>query len=108
MLGQVSIAAATAILGYDLCQNTPWQTSPRARRIVGIALTGSAAALDTHVKILVGTDQVGDAYNAATGAPTKDHMFRIGALVPAGESVHAFVDDAPATNPINLVVDFLE
>jgi len=107
-LGQVSVAAATAVVDYDLCRDQPWQQSNRARAIRGVALAGSAAALDTKVRILVGALQVGDAYNSATGAPTRDHLFPIRAFVPPGEEVHAIVVDAPATNPINLLVDFEE
>jgi len=108
MLGQTSIAAATAILGYDLAQNTYWQQSFRPRKIIAVGLKGSAAALDTKIRILVGANQVGEMYNSGTGAPNRDDMFRIAALVPAGEEIHAFIDDAPATNPINLAIDFGE
>lgn len=108
MLGQFSIAAATAVVGYDLAQNTYWQQSNRPRFLKGLALAGSAAALDTKVRVQVGAQQVGEAYNLATGAPTKDHMMDIGAIVPAGEEVHVFVEDAPATNPINGILDFQE
>jgi len=107
-LGQVSIAAATAVVGYDLAQNTYWQQSRRPRRIIAIGLKGSAAALDTKIRLSVDAVQVGDIFNSGTGAPNRDDMFRIGAIVPAGAEVHAFVEDAPATNPINLAVDFQE
>lgn len=108
MLGQVSVAAATAIIGFDLCRDTFWQQSNRNRRIVALGLCGSAAALDTKCRLQVGEVQAGDIYNAATGPPTRDHMFRIGTLVPAGQEVHLFVEDAPATNPINAAIDFEE
>jgi len=108
MLGQVSIAAATAVLGFDLARDTYWQQSDRPRNIVAIGLAGSAAALDTKVRIMVGAHQVGEIFNSNTGAPDRDSMFRIAAFVPAGSEVHAFVDDAPASNPINMAVDFAE
>ena len=108
MLGQVSVAAATAVVGYDLARDTYWQQHSRPRRIVAVGLSGSAAALDTKIRILVGSNQVAEVFNDGTGAPNRDSMFRIGATVPAGTEVHAFVDDAPATNPINLAVDFEE
>jgi len=108
MLGQVSIAAATAVIGYDLASNTYWQQSRRPRRIIAIGLKGSAAALDTKVRVSVDAMQVAEIYNDGTGANTREDMFRIGAAVPAGSEVHAFVEDAPASNPINLVVDFAE
>lgn len=108
MLGQTSIAAATAIVGYDLAQDTFWRQSGRPRTLVAAGLCGSAAALDTKVRIHVGSNQVAEIFNSATGAPNRDAMFRIGAAVPGGVEVHAFVEDAPATNPINLAVDFQE
>ena len=107
MIGQVSIAAATAVLGYDLTQNTTWRTSSRPRRIVAAGLAGSAAALDAKIDLFVGDVKVGEMYNATTGAVARNTgMFRVGVLVPAGSPVSALVTDAPATNPLNFTVDF--
>ena len=106
MLGYVSVAAAVAVVTFDLCSNQSWRLSPSRRRIVAVGLAGSAAALDTAVDVFVGNTKVGTLYNAATGAVTKDHMFRIGTPVPGGQEVHLYVTDAPATNPLNAVVDF--
>jgi len=107
MIGQVSIAAATAVLGYDLCQNTTWKTSGVPRSIHAAGLAGSAAALDTKVDLFVGDVKVGEFYNSSTGAVSRDtDMFRIGTRVPAGMPITARITDAPATNPINLVMDF--
>lgn len=108
MLGQVSIAAASAVVGYDLASGTTWQNSTHPRQMVAVGLTGSAAALDTLVEVFVGDRRVGEIYNSATGAPARDNMFRMGVDVPAGEDVHLFVRDAPATNPINAAIDFAE
>jgi len=108
MIGQVSVAAATAVIGYDLARDTHWQQSNRHRVLVAVGLCGSAAALDTKVRLMAGSRQIGELYNAATGAVLRDHMFRIGAKIPAGEEVHALIEDAPATNPINIVCDFAE
>ena len=108
MLGQVSVAAATAVVGYDLASNTVWQQSGKPRIIRGIALAGSAAALDTKAELFVGANRVGEVYNSATGAPTREHLFPVGAVVPAGEEVHCFVTDAAASNPVTLILDFQE
>lgn len=105
-LGQVSIAAATAVIGYDLAGNTVWQQSDRPRRIISIGLKGSAAALDTKVRLTVGPTEVATIFNSGTGAPDRDDLFRVGADVPANQEVHAFVEDAPSTNPLQLVLDF--
>lgn len=108
MLGQVSIAAATAIVGYDLARDTYWQQSARWRQVVAIGLKGSAAALDTKVRFMIGSVVVAEIFNSGTGAPNRDDLFRIGSWVPPNQEVHAFVEDAPATNPINLAIDFSE
>jgi len=105
MIGQVSIAAATAVVGYDLASNTTWKTSSFNRRIIAAGMAGSAAALDTKVDIFVGNVKVGDLYNSALGAPNRDAMFRVGFTVPAGSPIAVLVTDAPATNPINFNID---
>jgi len=107
MIGQVSVPAATAVLGYDLTQNTTWRTSSQNRTIIGAGLAGSAAALDAKVDLFVGDVKVGEMYNTSLGAVQRNtDIFRIGVRVPAGAPVVALVTDAPATNPLNLTVDF--
>jgi hypothetical protein len=108
MLGQVSIAAATAVIGYDLARDTTWSQSSTPRILRGIALAGSAAAGDTKVEVFRGSVKVAEAYNSATGFPTRDHLFPVGAPIPPNEEVAVIVDDAPATNPINLIMEFQE
>ena len=108
MLGQNSVAAATAVVGYDLARDTTWQASGKARVLVAVGLRGSAAALDTKIDIFVGDRKVGEMYNDTTGAPNRDAMFRIGVAVPPHEEVHLFITDAPVTSPINVAVDFQE
>lgn len=105
MIGQVSIAAATAVVGFDLAAGTTWRVSNLPRRALAAGLAGSAAALDTKVDIFVGNVKVGEMFNSATGAPNRDSMFRIGYLVPAGAPISIIVTDAPATNPINFAMD---
>lgn len=108
MLAQESIAAAIAVVGYDLLQNNSLRQSDRTRRIVAVGLAGSAAALDTETELFVGQVKIGNVFNSSTGAPNRDSMYRMGALVPANQEVHLYVVDAPATNPINPAVDFQE
>lgn len=108
MLGQVSVAAATCVIGYDLARDTTWQQSDRPRRMLAVGLAGSAAALDTQISIFVGNVKTGDMYNSGTGAPNRDSMFRMGDIVPAAQEVHFFIVDIPATNPLNLAVDFAD
>jgi lipid-binding SYLF domain-containing protein len=108
MIGYASVAAATAVVGYDLARDTVWQQSTKARAVAGLALKGSAAALDTEVDIYVDNVRVGNLFNSGTGAPNRDDLFRSGAYVPAGSEVHLLIKDAPATNPINVLVEFVD
>lgn len=103
----ISIAAAVAVVGYDLLSNRPdVQSSARPRVLRAIALTGSAAAGDSVVDVKVGNRTVVTLYNTATGFPTNDaSKFPTAYAVPAGSPVSIVVTDAPATNPLNVLVD---
>lgn len=107
---EVSVAAATAVLGYDLLTNrrdAAFSSVPRV--ITGIALTGSAAADDTVVELKVGNTLVAVLRNITTGNPTNDHIQPLNAGVPIGAPIQLTVTDAPATNPIivRLIVEDL-
>ena len=106
-LTTVSIAAAVAVVGYDLLTNRPEITSSQRQRVLrGCALTGSAAAGDTVVDIKVGNRTIATLYNTGTGFPTQDaSFFKTSYRVPPGAPISAIVTDAPATNPINLLLD---
>lgn len=101
---EVTIAAATAVLGYDMFRDEPWTVSSVPRVIRGLAVTGSAAAGDSGVDLLVGTTRIARKYNTTTGFPTMDHMQPLEAVVPAGEKIAGPVFDAPATNPLNVMI----
>lgn len=105
-IAQVSVAAATAIVGYDLLRDSLFKRSGVDRVLRGAALAGSAAAGDTIVSIYVDTVKVATIYNVTTSFPTRDHFWPLSDVyVPAGSDISAIVDDAPATNPINLLLD---
>jgi len=106
-LTTVSVAAAVAVVSYDLLTNRPdISSSQRARVIRGLSLTGSAAAGDARVQVKVGATTVATLYNTATGFPTQDaSTFETQYHVPAGAAISVIVDDAPATNPLNLLID---
>lgn len=106
MYGQFSVAAATAVVGYDLATGTNWQRSAKDRALNGFALAGSAAAGDTKVDLLIDTVKVGEFYNTVLAMPTGDHLYPLGVYVPAGCDIHIYVTDAPATNPINGMLAF--
>jgi len=104
---QQSIAAATAVVGYDLLTSDLLATAQYARTIDSAGLAGSAAALDTIVDLYVGPTFIARLFNTAQGAVLVDaHMFGIkNVFVPAGQRVQAKVVDAPATNPINIAIE---
>ena len=109
MIGQVSVAHGTAVVGYDLFKDTIWQQAPYPRILSGVGVAGSTAALDTKVSVYVGTVKVGEFYNSAAGAVlVNQHMFAMNENIAAGDLVHAYVDIQPTTNPINVVVELLE
>jgi len=106
-LTTVSVLAATAVLGNDLLANRPdVASSQRPRVIRGLSLTGSAAIGDSRVQVKVGANTVATLYNTATGFPTQDaSTFNTQYHVAAGAPISVIVDDAPATNPLNLLID---
>ena len=103
-MGQTSVAAATAALGYDLTTGQIWATSSNDRALTGFAITGSAAAGDTKVDVFVDQVKILEAFNTTTGFPTRDHFYALDAYCPAGSKISVIVTDAAATNPINIVV----
>ena len=103
-MGQVSVAAATAALGYDLTTGQIWATSSDDRIITGFAITGSAAAGDTKVDVFIDQVKILEAYNTTTGFPTRDHFYALDAFCPAGSKISVIVTDAASTNPVNVVV----
>lgn len=107
MLNIISIPAATAAVGYDLLTNRPDIANAAQNRVLrAIGLTGSAAAGDTAVEFKVGNRTVGTLYNSDTGFPKNDaDKFPTSFSVPRGSPLSVIVTDAPATNPINVLVD---
>jgi len=106
--GENSVAAATAVVGYDLAKDTIWQQTGARRVLTAVGLCGSAAGGDTKVDIFVDTLKIGEIYNTTTGFPTKDHYKTMNCFVPPNARIHAYVTDAPATNPINIIFDWVD
>lgn len=103
---EVSTAAATAVLGFNLLGNSPHRQSTRQRTIRAVGVRGSAAAGDSAVSILVNATEVARLFNTNTGFPNRDDLVAVGVVVPPGAEVAAIVQDAPATNPLNLLIEF--
>jgi len=106
-LSIISVAAATAVVGYDLLTNRPDIQNSSANRVLrAIGLTGSGAAGDTVVDFKVANRTVATLYNTATGFPTNDaSKFPTSYSVPTGAPLSIIVTDAPVTNALNLLID---
>lgn len=104
----VSIAAASAPLDTDLFANERFKEQPNDRVLQGAALTGSAAAGDASVDILIDETRIATLFNSRTAFPDNDDLVPLGIMIPAGAEMSAIVTDAPATNPINCRVDIVE
>lgn len=106
MLYTVQRAAADAAVGTDIIANETWRIASEGRVLRRIGLTGSTAAGDTKVELFAGNLRVGEFFNSDTGAPQAlRDMFDVNVLIPGGMPLVANVADAPATNPIFLMVE---
>lgn len=100
-----SVAASTAIVGYDVFTGLVWSRAPQDRTLEAIGVKGSAAGADTELEIYVDEVRVGNFFNITTGVPNNDDLLELESLfVPGGAQLRCLVKDAPATNPINVLV----
>jgi hypothetical protein len=102
-----SVAAATAVLGYDIFQNATYKTSANDRVIRGFSVTGSAAVGDSKVSLRVGQLEVAAKYNGKLLFANKDDLIPVGARIPKGMPVSCIVTDAAATHPLNIMIDIV-
>lgn len=102
----VSLAAATAVVGFDLADGERWKEQGNDRVLLGVALCGSAAEGDSEVDLFVDETRIATIFNTKLLFPDEDDLIDIGVQVPANSEFSAVVIDAPATNPLNLRVDF--
>jgi hypothetical protein len=98
-----SVAAAVAVVNYDILQNERWTRSPVNRTLVAMGLAGSAAIGDTQVDYYIDEVRIAGLFNTATGFPqvNRDMQPMGGLFIPAGAQLSGIVIDAAATNPIN-------
>ncbi len=102
----VTVAAATAVLTYDLLKDVVGKRDSSPRRLYGVGVCGSTAAGDCAIDVVVNSIPVATKYNVATGWPTKDHIMPCSVYVPGDADLALIVVDAPATNPINVTLLF--
>jgi len=95
-----AVAAATAVVGFDLWDGQVWARSPVDRVLNTLGLAGSAVIGDTEVEVSIDEVRVGNFLNTALLVPQTDRdMADLGGLgVPAGAQLRAIVRDAPATS----------
>lgn len=107
-------AASEATLQTDLLRNSVHRLAGYDRVITGVAFSGSDAAGDAAVEVYVSDVLVGTFYNfkegsTGSGGPASAYqMYPTDAYVPAGSEIRATVIDAPATNPVLLVMELDE
>jgi hypothetical protein len=101
-----SVAAGTAVVGYNILNNERWNRSPVHRILSACGLAGSAAILDTQGDLYIDEVRVSSFFNTALGAPqvNRDMQPLASLLVPAGAELQFIVTDAPATSPINITL----
>lgn len=103
-----SIAAATAVLGYDLMDGSILQSVGYPRVITGIGFCGSNAAGDCAADVIVDGRVYTQLINIDTGFPNNDEIIPQNIPVPAGSKIIVRITDAASTNPINLLIKTAE
>jgi hypothetical protein len=105
MLLASSVAAATAVVGFDLFQSNSAATIAPGQRVTFGAVLGSAAAGDSEIRLMAGNTHIATLFNSNTGFPTGTDMFPVAYRhVGPTTRIYATVVNAPATNPINISV----
>lgn len=106
MIGQVTVAQATAVGGYDLFRDQTWRVSSRTRKLRGLGFCGSAVAGDCYADLYVDQFHVGRFYNLDLAWPTKDQIIPLkGNLVPPGATIALIMGVQPTTNAINVILE---
>ena len=96
-----AVAAATAVVGYDLFTGEVWARSPVDRILTGTGVTGSAVIGDSEVELFIDEVRVGSFFNNRLLVPTQDEVVDLEDLyIPAGAQLRSIVRDAPATSLI--------
>jgi len=101
-------AAASFTVGSDPVQGQIQVRVPYDRWLIGIACVGSAAAGDCEFTVIIGQEEVGPFRNSATGLGfTQDSLIQVREFVPGNMIVSTRVNDAAATNPVIVALNFV-
>lgn len=94
-----AVAAATAVVGFDLFTDEVWSRSPVDRVLTGSGIAGSAVIGDSEVELFIDEVRVGSFLNNRLLVPTQDEIQALEDLfIPAGAQLRSIVRDAPATS----------
>lgn len=95
----VGVAAATAVLDYDMFIGQVWSRQPQDRVITGLACCGSAVTGDAEVEVYVDEVRIGNFFNTKLLLPNNDELMPLESLgIPGGAQLRGLVRDAPATS----------
>ena len=101
----VSVAAATAVVDYDLFTDEVFARTPQARMVTAFALCGSAVVGDCKVELYVGETRIGAFYNNKLAFPDNNDLLSLeGLYVPPNSQLRCIVRDAATTNPVNAMI----
>lgn len=93
-------AAAASAVGGNMMAAHREERRGFPRRLVAVALTGSAAAGDAEIKVIIGNDYKGRIQNIRTGTVLADIVDwqAISEDLPAGEALRCEISSAGTTN----------
>jgi len=99
---QTGVAAATAVVGYDLFSGESMAELPAGARVVAVAVTGSAVIGDSRVEFKAGNDSIAKLNNSALLVGAREALIPVMWRNKSGAAQHLFctVLDAPATSII--------
>lgn len=101
----VGVAAATAIIEYDMFVGQVWARQPQDRVITGQAVCGSAVVGDSELETFVDEVRIGNFFNSKLLLPNNDELMPLESLgIPGGAQLRCIVRDAPATSILYVMV----
>jgi hypothetical protein len=100
--------AANFAVGVDAIAGQIQARVPYDRWLVGVGCVGSANAGDSEFTVIIGQEEIGPFRNSATGLGlTQDSMIQVREFVPANMICSTRVNDAAATNPVLVALNFV-
>jgi len=107
MLNYASVAAATAVVGYDILQGRKWRRENFGRVMTGIGVGGSAAIGDCDAELFINGVNVGEFKNLVLGWTSKDYILPCQIPIPANALMEMKMTTGATTNPVNVLAIFI-